>query len=162
MNIKLLIILTISFFLLSSCKKELIDADEQLLIENYLANKGITAVQDAEAGYYLFYYKKISETDGTPIIKAVLNKGIEATVNYKASLLDDTVIHETDSASSEKIVIDEAIAGLQLVLTKMALGEQVLVVLPSRLAYGSTSLDNVPTNSILVFEIELLDLHPHF
>lgn len=160
MNIKLLIGLSLFLMLWSSCQKELIDPDEKLLIEDFLNKKGIPAQEDPDAGYYLHYYQQLSETD--TLIKATLNAGMKATLSYKSYLLDETLIHETDSAASERIAIDNAIVGLQLVLSKIAVGEKVLAVFPSRLAYGETSLDNIPSNSIIVFELVLIDLHPHF
>lgn len=161
MNIKLLSILSCCLLLWSSCKKELIDPDEKLLIEAFLDNKGIVAQQDSNAGYYIYYYQQLSEKDDAPLIKATLDKSMEAVVNYKAYLLDGTVIHPI-STSPETITIDNAISGLQLVLTRMAIGEKILLVLPSRLAYGETSTDKIPANSILVFEIELVNVNPHF
>ena len=58
--------------------------------------------------------------------------------------------------------MDKAIFGWQLALELMHLNDTMLLLLPSRLAYGETGTVDVPPNSVMRFDIELIDIFPHF
>jgi peptidylprolyl isomerase len=52
----------------------------------------------------------------------------------------------------------QIIPGFEMTVSDMAYGEKRVVVLPPQLAYGSTGAGaTIPPNSVLIFEIELLD-----
>ncbi|MFT5647959.1 MAG: FKBP-type peptidyl-prolyl cis-trans isomerase, partial [Aureispira sp.] len=82
-------------------------------------------------------------------------------VKYKAYLLDGTIVYDTNGLSIKR-ALDESIYGWQVALPKMTLNEKMLLFLPSRIAYGEEGRDNVPPNSVLVFDLELIEVFPHF
>ena len=51
--------------------------------------------------------------------------------------------------------IGQVIKGWDLSVTDMTIGEKRIVILPSNLAYGSSSVGQIPANATLIFEIEL-------
>lgn len=80
-------------------------------------------------------------------------------VHYKGTLIDGT---EFDSSYARKEpaefpvnrVIKGWIEGLQI----MEVGSKYMFYIPSDLAYGAQGRPSIPPNSVLVFEVELLDI----
>lgn len=80
-------------------------------------------------------------------------------VHYKGTLIDGT---EFDSSYSRNEpaefpvnrVIKGWIEGLQL----MPVGSKYMFYIPSDLAYGPQGRPSIPPNSVLIFEVELLDI----
>ena len=104
------------------------------------------------------------------------NRHIEApevTVKYSLHLLDGTTIE--DQSTGVKISLGGTIYAWQFAflpegidsrggisgLTENGLkkGSQIRFVTPSRWAYRNSTVGNIPKNSPLVFEIEVLDIH---
>ncbi|CAH2305851.1 peptidyl-prolyl cis-trans isomerase FKBP7 [Pelobates cultripes] len=54
--------------------------------------------------------------------------------------------------------VGQVIKGLDIALLDMCRGEKRKVVIPPSLAYGEKGYDNIPPNSTLIFEIELLGI----
>ena len=141
-----------------SCQKEAIQHDNDIqLIKDYLAANSITALEDKESN--LFY--NIYEKDTNSTIAPLRDNSIIVEVKYTAYLLDGTIVHDTNGLSTKE-PLDESIYGWQLALPKMTINEKMLFFLPSRLAYGEEGRDNVPPNSVLVFDLELIEIFPHF
>lgn len=141
-----------------SCQKEAIQHDNDIqLIKNYLATNSITALEDKESNLFYTIYKE----DSTGTIAPLRDNGIIVEVKYKAYLLDGTIVYDTNGLSIKR-ALDESIYGWQVALPKMTLNEKMLLFLPSRIAYGEEGRDNVPPNSVLVFDLELIEVFPHF
>jgi FKBP-type peptidyl-prolyl cis-trans isomerase len=79
-------------------------------------------------------------------------------VNYTGTLIDKTVF-DSSSARKEptKFVIKDTIPGWVKVIPMMSKGSKWKVFIPPQLAYGERGPGNIPPNSLLIFEIELLD-----
>ena len=96
----------------------------------------------------------------------VLTKGTGATpgpndtvtVNYKGTLLDGT---EFDSSYKRgqpaSFPVGGVIKGWTEALQKMPVGSNWRLFIPSELAYGENGQRSIPPNSVLIFEVELLD-----
>ncbi|MGH1336113.1 MAG: FKBP-type peptidyl-prolyl cis-trans isomerase [Aureispira sp.] len=151
----LLLLLVTSLF---SCRQEELRQHEAdiLAIENYLSQQGITAERDSEADFFYSLY-----VNNDRAYKPPRDWGLTMEVRYKASLLDGTVVEETGSIPV-RVEIDQSIYGWRLAMPLMSKGEKMLLFLPSRLAYGSESSALIPAHSILMFDIELLEIYPQF
>lgn len=143
--------------ILFACQKEAQqhDADIQI-IKDYLASNNITATEDPKANFFYNIYWTSSDS-----ISPKANSALRIEVNYKAYLLDGTIIHDTNG-TPEFIELDNALYGWQLAVPKMHLHDKMLLFLPSRLAYGTQGNGNIPANSVVAFDIELIDIFPHF
>lgn len=96
----------------------------------------------------------------------VLNQGAGApptpndtvTVNYKGTLLDGTEFDNSyKRGQPAQFPVGGVIRGWTEALEKMPVGSKWKLFIPSELAYGEHGQRGIPPNSVLIFEVELLD-----
>lgn len=75
-------------------------------------------------------------------------------INYKGTLPNGKVF---DQAQQVPMALGEVVPGFSKALVKMQRGGKYKVAIPSELAYGKKAVGEIPANSDLTFEIELLD-----
>ncbi|MBI1308027.1 MAG: peptidylprolyl isomerase [Bacteroidetes bacterium] len=80
----------------------------------------------------------------------------DVTVNYKGSLLNGHVFDETKTKPAT-FNLQGLIEGWKEGIPMMKKGGKATLVVPSALGYGSQATSGIPANSVLVFEIELVD-----
>lgn len=82
------------------------------------------------------------------------------TCHYKGSLINGKVFDETFSSNCPAAFrVNELISGFQIALTNMRKGDHWRVFIPSEMGYGSRGAGNdIPGNSTLIFEIQLLGI----
>ncbi|MDA3884470.1 MAG: FKBP-type peptidyl-prolyl cis-trans isomerase [Candidatus Delongbacteria bacterium] len=80
-------------------------------------------------------------------------------VHYSGSLING---EEFDSSYKRgepvSFKLSQVIKGWQEGLTLMPVGSKYMLYIPSKLAYGTNGKGNIPSNSVLIFEVELLDI----
>lgn len=148
--------------LLSSCKKDdecksappaiVAPADEVQAVKDYLTSKSITAIQDPSGVFY------VNTQEGT----GTATPTVCSTINfiYKGTLTNGNVF---DGPSTLTYPLEQLIAGWQIIIPKMKKGGKTTLYIPPSLGYGSREIkDNlgnviIPANSILIFDIELLN-----
>lgn len=143
-----LFLLSLSFFLFSSCAKD--NVSEEELIQGYIENNGLDAQEGPDGLYYVI------EREGTGGQTSSIYS--EVTVNYTGSLVNGK---EFDSSSGTPYVttLDRVIKGWQLGIPLFKVGGKGKLIIPSRLGYGTAGAGaSIPPNSVLVFDIELLDV----
>ena len=151
---KCVFIFFIALVALSSCKKEedtQSDVDE-LLIQEYLTANNITgAIRDQSGVYYLID----SVGDGSGLYPLVSSR---VRVHYRGYLTNGT---EFDSGNFDDTPIDftlfQTIAGWQVGMPYFEKGSQGRLFIPSTYGYGSQSSANIPANSVLVFDVHLVN-----
>ncbi len=88
-------------------------------------------------------------------------EGQQVTVNYIGKLEDGTIFE--NSYTQQKPLTftlgDEAILkGWNEAILTMKKGGKRIVVIPPELGYGNRKVRNIPANSTLIFEIEVLEI----
>jgi FKBP-type peptidyl-prolyl cis-trans isomerase FkpA len=127
-------------------------AKEEPEILKYISENGITASRDNSGIYYQII------TPGTGIAPGNTSK---VTINYIGKLLSNVVC---DSASNKEWPMTSLVTGFQIGLPLIKKGGKIKLILPSSYGYGCTPITDannnvrVPANSILVFDIELLNV----
>jgi len=130
-------------------------AAENLVKQNEFLekNKGEVGVVSTESG---LQYIILKEGEG----KAAKD-GDTVTVHYNGTFLDGTKFDSSidrDQPLSIALGEGQLIKGWVEMLRLMKKGEKVKAWLPSSLAYGEYGNNAVPGNSLLIFEMELLDI----
>ena len=147
---KLLLLLSVfSFF---ACKKEK-SAEEQLafdieLIKKYIADNKLTALSTPEGVYYTI------DVAGTGTQMPTPSNIIVA--KYKGSFLDGSVFQENTAGFESRL--SGVIQGWQIGFQKFKKGGKGKLLIPSGLGYGNTARDGIPKNSVLIFDVELVDI----
>jgi FKBP-type peptidyl-prolyl cis-trans isomerase len=87
----------------------------------------------------------------------VASEGRKATFRYSAALPDGRIV-ESQRAPIEAELNADVMRGLREGIIGMRAGGQRRLIIPPHLAYGRVQYKNVPPNSILVFDIELISV----
>lgn len=151
-NIRLfgLVLLLFSSFLMNSCKKDddFADRDDES-IKEYLESKNLTA-QKTESG--LYYIITVSGSSEKPDLNSLV------TVHYKGYFLDDSVFESSYSGTPPTFPLANVIAGWREGIRLFGKGGKGTLFIPSNLAYGSTPRTGIPANSVLIFDINLINI----
>ncbi len=141
---------------LFSCEEENLTFQEQLdididIIETYLSDNNITALND-QGVYYVI------EDEGTgstyPVSSSIVSMAYSGTIMNG----DGTVFDDADSTNPLKTQLSNLIAGWQVGIPKFKKGGKGKLYIPSGYAYGVFGSGGaIPGNSVLIFDVELLD-----
>lgn len=91
----------------------------------------------------------------------VVPEGAKITAHYTGALCKNGIIFQSSHDFGEAITfgLDQVIAGWTKGVPGMKVGGMRRLVIPSEMAYGSVrAAANIPPNSDLVFDIELIDI----
>lgn len=134
-----------------SCKK---DEDQTIIDEEiilaYLHDNDLEAeaTKDASGMYYIIYNEG---TGGHPTTSSTVE------VKYKGYLTDGKVFDQTPGSSTVSFPLTNLIEGWKIGIPMLQKGGNGLFLLPSALGYGSANQSEIPSNSVLIFEITLVD-----
>lgn len=153
MRSKLLLSLFPCFVLVfSACKKDYVKIDKEL-IEDYLAENGLTATEITPEGIYY-----IEETAGTGIHPNIDNS---VTVDYEGFLLDGTKFDSSiDRGAPATFPLQAVIPGWQIGIPLFKRGGTGKLLIPSALAYGKNPPkgSEIKCNEVLLFDVHLIDI----
>jgi FKBP-type peptidyl-prolyl cis-trans isomerase FkpA len=140
----------VSIILFSSCgkKNDQAEIDDQI-ITNYLSSKQLTATKDASGLYYIM---TVAGTGTSPTVASTVE------VKYKGSLINGTVFDQTATDKTFISALSGLIKGWQIGIPLMKKGGKATLFIPSALGYGGRDLGVIPPNSVLIFDIELIDV----
>lgn len=129
---------------------------DDALIQKYLADNKITTAQKQASG---LYYVPITTNATAPLA----TKGQTASVLYTGKLLDGTVFDASslhgNTPYSFILGNGQVIAGWDEGIALMHKGDKGQLLIPSALGYGPTGSGTaVPANSVLRFDVELVDV----
>ncbi len=147
------IICLFSIAFLSACQEddpqERFEQDQQAIVD-YLNENNLQA-DEHESGLYYNIVEPGTSAKPSP------SSGVK--VYYQGRLLDGTVFDEvTNSGAPATFLLNQLIPGWQIGIPLIGKGGKITLYLPSALGYGTRgSGEDVPPNSILIFDIELVD-----
>ncbi len=148
----LIMLLAFTGLTLFSCDKNRCNPDNNLSdterIEQYLADNNLTATSTASGLHYIITQEG---TGGHPNINSTV------TVRYKGYCLKGRVFDQTQGDETAtfplKNLIDGWIEGIPL----LKKGGKGTFFVPSNIGYGPYETGDIPANSVLIFEIELVN-----
>ena len=79
------------------------------------------------------------------------------TVAYKGTLTNGTIFDQS-SSSGATFPLSNVIQGWQEGIPLFSEGGSGLLLIPSALGYGSQAVGSIPENSVLIFEVTLLNV----
>ncbi|HYK77758.1 MAG TPA: FKBP-type peptidyl-prolyl cis-trans isomerase [Daejeonella sp.] len=151
----LLLILLVSVTALSACKKEpsydpykQLAADE-LLIQDFIAKNNIPAVRH-ESG---LYYQIIAPGSGN----ITYTTATQVTAKYEGRLLNGQVF-DNGGGNPATFPLGGVIGGWQIGVPLIQKNGKIRLLIPSGYAYGPNAQRGIPANSILDFDVELVDV----
>jgi FKBP-type peptidyl-prolyl cis-trans isomerase FkpA len=150
------------FFLIitafSACKKsdkDNFDHEAQAKLDDaqivaYLASKSITAVKDPSGLYY-----QIITPGGA--VKPTLDNG--PYITYKGTLMSTATVFDEKTSPYYFANINGLIEGWKIGLPKIGKGGRIMLFVPSGLGYKNQDQGSIPANSVLIFDITLVDFN---
>ena len=125
------------------------EIDKNLILQYAIDN--LLDVQSLPSG--LFYVIE-EEGDG----KGHPDMNSKITAHYHGTLLDGTVFDSSvDRGQPFAFELNRVVKGWQEAIPLLSKGGKGKFIIPSELAYGSRAAGSIPANSVLVFDIELID-----
>jgi len=100
-------------------------------------------------------YQVISDGSG-PMPKATDT----VKVNYKGTLIDGSEFDSTEKHGGQpfEFTVNQMIPGWTEIIPMMKVGSKWRVFIPPKLAYGERAMGKITANSLLIFEIELIEI----
>lgn len=130
------------------CKDKTVDS-ERATIAGYAAANGITGTEHSSGVYYQITNPG---SGATPTATSTV------TVKYTGKLLNGTIF-DNQTATPVAVNLGQVIQGWKIGLPLIQKGGTIKLIIPSSLGYGCNGFGTVPANSILYFEIELVDVN---
>ncbi|WBX77336.1 FKBP-type peptidyl-prolyl cis-trans isomerase [Tenacibaculum ovolyticum] len=137
----------ISAFFSCSSEEPNFDAQNEAEIVKYIADNNLTA-KKSDSG--LYYVISTEGTGGQPTSNSTV------TIAYKGYYLDGKVF---DQNSTFKTNLQSVIRGWTEGITYFKEGGSGILLIPSKLGYGSKNYRGIPGGSVLIFDISLLKIH---
>jgi FKBP-type peptidyl-prolyl cis-trans isomerase FkpA len=147
-NRLLLLLAVFSALFFSQCLKDDQDTQDRNLILRHLEENNISATEHPSG---IFYTITTEGTGNNP----TLNNTV--TVKYKGFLLNGNVFDQTSGSQTATFPLQNLITGWQIGIPLLKKGGKGTFWIPSSLGYGNVGLQGIPPNSVLVFDIELVD-----
>lgn len=122
-------------------------AAEVSAVREFLASKNITAQEDSRGFFYT-----IRQAGGSAKPSVCSN----VQVTYSGTLTNGD---KFDGASQISFNLSRLITGWQAGIPLIGAGGSITLYLPPSLAYGAKAQDKIPANSILIFDIDLLQFN---
>jgi len=148
---KRILIFALIILSFTTCKKKKVKTQAELdekIITNYISDNKLNATATGSGLYYVVH---------DPGTGAQPNSGSNVTVNYKGSLKDGTVFDQS-TAAGINISLNAVIKGWQEGVPLFKKGGRGVLLIPSALGYGANATGKIPANSVLIFDIELLNV----
>lgn len=147
------VIFTLSILTLVACRKQLSE-EEQLakdieLIEQYLADNNLQAERTLSG---LFY---IVDKEGNGNFPATNS---QVTVRYTGYFLDGKIFDQS-TEFGVTFNLQGVIRGWTEGIPKFSVGGEGKLLIPSKLGYGPNDRQGIPANSVLIFDVKLLDIN---
>ena len=124
-------------------------AGEIQAVQQYLTDSSITATQHCSG----MFYNVVTAGNGlapTPCSYV--------TVKYVGKLANGTVFDKTADGATYSQYLSNLIRGWVNALPYVKEGGKIRLYVPPSLGYGSQAVGSIPANSVLVFEVELIDV----
>ncbi|MDP4680183.1 MAG: FKBP-type peptidyl-prolyl cis-trans isomerase [Cyclobacteriaceae bacterium] len=120
-------------------------------MDEYLSTSSLSNILDTQSG--ILY--EITTAGAGDNVKT----GDEVSINYKGYLLNGVVFDQNTTGTFDYTVgTDGLIEGWVEAVSLLNKGAKGTFVIPSTLCYGRTGFNTIPPNTVLIFDIEIIDI----
>lgn len=135
-----------SIFIINGCTNDRVDED---IILQYISDNNLNA---EPTGSGLYFVINTNGNGTVPDINSIV------TVAYKGTLTDGTIFDQSD-ANGLTFPLTNVIQGWQEGIPLFSEGGSGILLIPSALGYGNQAIGNIPRNSVLIFEVTLVNVN---
>ena len=145
-------------------------SDMNMIINSFLQKRtAYEGALNAEKGDQFrrdFYVKNSADSTASGIVYLIQDSGSElhatsdrdtVKVNYRGTKIDGT---EFDSNEGISFPLNRVIRGWTEGMKLVGEGGKITLVIPGNLAYGERGPRDIGSNSTLIFDVDLLEVHP--
>lgn len=118
-------------------------------IEAYIKSKGLKGLERSESGLYYRIDDEGSE-------RKILFKD-QVHFKYKGTLTNGKVFDD-QTKEGQTFYVQELIGAWKEIMLEIGEGGKAFIIAPPQLGYGNHQLDKIPQNSILVYELEIVEV----
>jgi FKBP-type peptidyl-prolyl cis-trans isomerase FkpA len=122
---------------------------DSILMSNFIVAEGI----DTSGVRGGLLYEIITPGTGNH----VYNANSQVTVKYEGRLLNGTVFDKTTN-DAVTFRLGQLVSGWQIGIPLIQKGGKIRLIVPSYYGYGTATQAKIPANSVLDFDIELIDV----
>tara|TARA_B110001450_G_scaffold172619_1_gene161005 strand:+ start:184 stop:570 length:387 start_codon:yes stop_codon:yes gene_type:complete len=122
--------------------------DEEIILQ-YINDNNLNA---EPTGSGLYYVLNSNGNGDFPNINSIV------TVAYKGTLIDGTIFDQSD-ATGATFPLSNVIQGWQEGIPLFSEGGSGILLIPSAMGYGNQAVGSIPANSVLIFEVTLLNVN---
>ena len=139
-----------SIFIFNTCNKNVDynQLDEEIILQ-YISDNNLNA---EPTGSGLYYVVSNTGNGDYPDINSIV------TVAYKGTLTDGTIFDQSGT-SGATFPLSNVIQGWQEGIPLYSEGGSGILLIPSSLGYGNQAVGSIPANSVLIFEVTLLNVN---
>lgn len=120
-------------------------------MDEYLSTTSLEDVEETESGI-IYKITAVGQGDNA-------KDGDEVAISYKGYLLDGTVFDESTTGTFDYTIgTDGLIAGWDESVYLLNEGAKGTFIMPSPLGYGRSGFNSIPPNTVLIFDIELVEI----
>lgn len=131
----------------NECSAKTVESEDAAM-QSFASANSITATKHSTG----MYYQIVNPGSGpTPTLTSTLS------VKYTGKLTNGTVFDQ-QTASPVSLTLNQVIPGWKVGLPLIQKGGVIKLIIPSAMGYGCATVGPIPPNSILYFEIELIDV----
>ncbi len=141
------VLISLAFVLLSCSRNDpdvIAERDRKKILE-YIEENELDATELEEGVFIAIMQEGVG---GNPSENSLV------LMNYLGALLNDDVF---DSGQSVRLNLDGVVRGFRIGVMALNRGSKATILIPSEAGYGQFSQPGIPRNSVLIFDVEIID-----
>ena len=147
------LISAISLLMLTACVQDSPNIKQIENMQFFIDNKTDINVIEVEEGLQYLVMQSGDQEGKNPKLDQVI------TAHFHGTLTNGNIFWSSLDTEPLKIELSKLIIGCQKIISMMKKGDKWKVFIDPTMAYGEEGRPGIPSNSILVFEIELLAIN---
>ena len=142
----------LSLFILFSCVQDSPNVQQIGNMQFFIDNKKNVEVVEIEPGLQYSVINHGNANGPNPELNQII------TAHFHGTLTNGEVFWSSLDTEPLEIELSKLIIGCQKTISLMRKGDKWMVYIDPTMAYGEDGRPGIPSNSILIFEIELLEI----